>query len=116
MAIYIKYSPAKMNNRQYYKAKEKGPEGPLGGPINLPKRGIQANAKGVKKATWVSSKPPRGGGESKPMLKGAKEPRGLSVSHQKGESKPMLKRGQRATWVFNKPPAKGDQNLMPNLS
>ena len=37
MAIYIKYSPAKMNNRQYYKAKEKGPEGPLGFPINLPK-------------------------------------------------------------------------------
>jgi len=28
-----------MNNRQYYKAKEKGPEGPLGVPINLPKRG-----------------------------------------------------------------------------
>ena len=25
------------------------------------------------------------------MLKGAKEPRGFSVSHQKGESKPMLK-------------------------
>jgi hypothetical protein len=71
---------SKMNNRQYYKAKEKGPEGPLGGPINLPKRGIQANAKGVKKATWVSSKPPRRG-ESKPMLKGAKEPRGFSVSH-----------------------------------
>ena len=68
------------------------------------------------------SKRPRGfsvshqRGESKPMLKGAKEPRGLSVSHQKGESKPMLKRGQRTTWVFNKPPAKGDQNLMPNLS
>ena len=81
-----------MNNRQYYKAKEKGPEGPLGFPINLPKRGIQANAKGSKR------------------------PRGFSVSHQKGESKPMLKRGQRATWVFNKPPAKGDQNLMPNLS
>ena len=81
-----------MNNRQYYKAKEKGPEGPLGGPISLPKRGIQANAKGVKKATWVSSKPPK---------------RGFRTN---------AKRGQRATWVFNKPPAKGDQNLMPNLS
>jgi len=81
---------SKMNNRQYYKAKEKGPEGPLGFPINLPKRGIQANAKGVKKATWVSSKPPRRG-ESKPMLKGAKEPRGFSVSHLKGDSKPILK-------------------------
>jgi hypothetical protein len=60
-----------MNNRQYYKAKEKGPEGPLGGPINLPKRGIQANAKGVKKATWVSSKPPRRG-ESNQYQKGPK--------------------------------------------
>ena len=50
-----------MNNRQYYKAKEKGPEGPLGFPINLPKRGIQANAKGVKKTTWVFNKPPARG-------------------------------------------------------
>jgi len=25
----------KMNNRQYYKAKDKGPEGPRGFPINL---------------------------------------------------------------------------------
>ena len=72
---------SKLNNRQYYKAKEKGPEGPLGFPINLPKRGVQANAKGVKKATWVSSKPPRRGGESKPMPKGAKEPRGFLINH-----------------------------------
>ena len=79
---------SKMNNRQYYKAKEKGPEGPLGFPINLPKRGIQANAKGVKKATWVSSKPPRRGG-----------------------IKTNAKRGQRATWVFNKPPARGIRTL-----
>ena len=70
---------SKMNNRQYYKAKEKGPEGPLGFPINLPKRGIQANAKGSKR--------PRGflvshqKEESKPMLKGAKEPRGFSINH-----------------------------------
>jgi len=49
-----------MNNRQYYKAKEKGPEGPLGVPINLPKRG-----------------------GSKPMPKGSKRPRGFLVSHQK---------------------------------
>ena len=103
-----------MNNRQYYKAKEKGPEGPLGFPINLPKRGIQANAKGSKRprgflvshqeggiktnakrgqrATWVFSKPPK---------------RGIKTN---------AKRGQRTTWVFSKPPAKGDQYLMPNLS
>ena len=80
---------SKMNNRQYYKAKEKGPEGPLGGPINLPKRGIQANAKGVKKATWVFSKPPKG--ESKPRLRGAKEPRGFSINHLQGGSEPYTK-------------------------
>jgi hypothetical protein len=77
-----------MNNRLYYKAKEKGPEGPRGFSI---KGGIQAYAKGVKKATWVFNKPPK---------------RGI---------KTYAKRGQRATWVFNKPPAKGDQNLA-NLS
>ncbi len=81
-----------MNNRQYYKAKEKGPEGPLGFPINLPKGGDPSQCQGVKKATWVFSKPPRRGNQTN------------------------AKRGLRATWVFNKPPAKGDQNLMPNLS
>ena len=81
-----------MNNRQYYKAKEKGPKGPLGFPINLPNRGIQANAKGSKR------------------------PRGFLVSHQEGGVKTNAKRGQRATWVFSKPPAMGDQYLMPNLS
>ena len=74
---------SKMNNRQYYKAKEKGPEGPLGFPINLPKRGIQANAKGSKR------------------------PRGFLVSHQEGGIKTNAKRGQRATWVFSKPPKRG---------
>ena len=73
---------SKMNNRQYYKAKEKGPEGPLGFPINLPKRGIQANAKGSKRPRGFSVSHQKG--ESKPMLKEAKEPRGFSVSHQKG--------------------------------
>ena len=74
---------SKLNNRQYYKAKEKGPEGPLGFPINLPKRGIQANAKGSKR------------------------PRGFLVSHQEGGIKTNAKRGQRATWVFSKPPKRG---------
>jgi hypothetical protein len=54
--------------------------------------GIKTNAKRGQRATWVFSKPPKGG------------------------FKTNTKRGQRATWVFNKPPAKGDQNLMPNLS
>ena len=53
-----------MNNRQYYKAKKKGPEGPREFPIKPPKGGIQAYAKGVKKATWVFSKPPRRGNQN----------------------------------------------------
>ncbi len=72
---------SKMNNRQYYKAKEKGPEGPLGFLINLPKKGDPSQCQ-----------------------RGQKEPRGFSVNHQKEESKPMQKGGQRATWVFSKPP------------
>jgi hypothetical protein len=75
MAIYIN-TVLKMNNRQYCKAKEKGPEGPRGFSINLPKGGIQAYAKGSKR------------------------PHGFLVSHQKGESKTYAKRGQRATWGF----------------
>ena len=50
------------------------------------------------------------------MPKGSKRPRGFLVSHQEGGNQTNAKRGQRATWVFSKPPAKGDQNLMPNLS
>ncbi len=65
----------KMNNRQYYKAKEKGPEGPHGFTVSLSKGGDPSLCQGVKKATWVFSKPPKR--ESKPMLKGAKEPRGF---------------------------------------
>jgi len=105
---------SKMNNRQYYKAKEKGPEGPLGFPINLPKRGIQANAKGVKKATWVFSKPPKRGIKTN-AKRGQRATWAFSKPPKRG-IKTNAKRGQRATWVFNKPPAKGDQNLMPNLS
>ncbi len=66
-----------MNNRKYYIAKEKGPEGPRGFSINLPKGGIQAYAKGSKR--------PRGflvshqKGESR--LEGAKEPRGFLINH-----------------------------------
>ncbi len=105
---------SKMNNRQYYKAREKGPKGPRGFSINLPKGGIQAYAKGVKK--------PRGflishqKGESKPMLKGAKEPPGFLVNHLQRGIKTYAKRGQRATWVSSKRPAKWDHKPMPNLS
>jgi hypothetical protein len=53
MAIYIKYSPVKWIIGNIIRPKKKGPEGPRGFSINLPKGGIQAYAKGVKKATWV---------------------------------------------------------------
>ncbi len=70
---------SKMNNRQYYKAKEKGPEGPRGFSINLPKRGIQAYAKGSKRPHGFLVSHQKG--ESKPRLKGAKEPRGFLINH-----------------------------------
>ncbi len=103
-----------MNNRQYYKVKDKGPEGPREFPINPPKGGIQAYAKGVKKATWVFSKPPKRGIKTN-AKRGQRDTWDFSKPPKRG-IKTNAKRGQRATWDFNKPPAKGDQNLMPNLS